>query len=121
MKFERMIALRIVPVQAKDFMLGLLNRASNRGLSVAVSNLGNIRLPEQVAAHTTRMFFHVSAVRPQFCAVSCAGQLTVSFTSPFADTDHVREFARFLSVRGVPVQVAASRVTEEEIQLGAPL
>ena len=119
MRFESMIVLRIVPVQIKNVMLGLLNRASNRGLSVAVSNLGNIRLPEQVAAHVTRMFFHVSAVRPQFCAVSCAGQLTVSFTSPFIDTDHVREFVRFLTARGVPVQVAASRVTDEEIQQGS--
>lgn len=114
-RFERMVVLRIVPSPLKNLLLGLLNRASNRGLTVAISNLGNIRLPEPAASHTTRMLFHVSGVRPQFCAVSYAGRLTISFTSPFTETGHVREFARFLSARGIPVAVSAGRVTEEEI------
>jgi hypothetical protein len=114
-RFERMVVLRIVPSPIKNLLLGLLNRASNRGLTVAISNLGNIRLPEPAASHTTRMLFHVSAVRPQFCAVSYAGRLTISFTSPFTETGHVREFARFLSARGIPVAVSAGRVTEEEL------
>lgn len=114
-RFERMIVLRIVPSPIKNLLLGLLNRASNRGLTVAVSNLGNIRLPEPAASHTTRMLFHVSAVRPQFCSVSYGGRLTISFTSPFTDTGHVREFARFLSARGIPVTAAAARVTDEEL------
>ena len=40
------------------------------------------------------MQFHVSAVRPQLCAISHAGLLTLTFTSPFTETDHIREFAR---------------------------
>ena len=119
-RFERMIVLRIVPSPIKNLLLGLLNRASNRGLTVAISNLGNIRLPEPAASHTTRMLFHVSAVRPQFCSVSYAGRLTISFTSPFTETGHVREFARFLSARGIPVAVSAARVTEEELSAMAP-
>ncbi|MGI6877244.1 alcohol acetyltransferase [Microbacterium sp. gxy059] len=115
-RFERMIALRIVPRPLKDLFLGWFNLASNRGLTVAVSNLGRVTLPESVDPHVGRMMFHVSAVRPQFCAMSHAGKLTVSFTSPFVETDHVREFARLLTARGVEVDVAAARVTEEEIE-----
>lgn len=114
-RFERMIVLRIVPRPLKDVILGMLNRASNRGLTVAISNLGNIRLPDSVAAHVTRMFLHVSAVRPQLCAVSHAGRLTISFTSPFSETGHIREFARHLSAEGIAVTVAAARVTEDEL------
>ncbi|MGO2097450.1 MAG: alcohol acetyltransferase, partial [Candidatus Microbacterium stercoravium] len=88
---------------------------SNRGLTVAVSNLGNIRLPQPAGAHVTRMLFHVSAVRPQFCVVSHAGALTISFTSPFSETEHIREFARRLSAEGIDVTVAAARVTEDEL------
>ncbi len=61
------------------------------------------------------MQFHVSAVRPQLCAISHAGLLTLTFTSPFVETDHVREIARLLSAGGVAVTVAAARVTEAEI------
>lgn len=117
-RVERMPGLRIVPRPLKGVILGLVNRHSNRGLSVAVSNLGRMSLPEPAESHVRRVLFHVSAVRPQFCATSHAGLLTVSFTSPFVETDHIREFTRMLTAEGVDVTVAAERVTEGEIAEG---
>ena len=114
-RFERTPALRIVPRPLKDAILGLINRLSNRGLTVAVSNLGRVVLPEPAESRVGRMLFHVSAVRPQFCAMSHAGLLTISFTSPFVETGHIREFARLLTAQGVDVTVAAARVTEAEL------
>jgi hypothetical protein len=114
-RFERMPLLRILPRPLKDLILKLVNWGNNRGLSVAVSNLGRVSLPEPAASHVGRMLFHVSAVRPQFCAISHAGLLTITFTSPFTETGHVREFARLLTARGIDVTVAAARVTEEEL------
>nr|WP_226849722.1 alcohol acetyltransferase [Brachybacterium tyrofermentans] len=114
-RFERMPALRVMPRPVKDVILDQVNRASNRGLTLAVSNLGRVVLPEEVAEHVDRLIFQVSAVRPQFCAISHAGVLTVSFTSPFLETDHVREFARILTAAGVDVTVVAARVTEQEL------
>jgi len=114
-RFERMPGLRIVPRPLKDIVLGLINAVANRGLTVAVSNLGQVRLPDPAEAHVGRMLFHVSAARPQFCAMSHAGLLTISFTSPFVETGHIREFARQLTARGVDVSVAAARVTEAEL------
>lgn len=114
-RFERTPLLRVVPRPVKDLILGLVNRVNNRGLTVAVSNLGRVILPEHAEPRTGRMMFHVSAVRPQFCAISHAGMLTVTFTSPFTETDHVREFARMLTARGIAVTVAAARVTEHEL------
>lgn len=114
-RFERMPGLRIVPRPLKDVVLGLINAVANRGLTVAVSNLGQVRLPDPAEAHVGRMLFHVSAARPQFCAMSHAGLLTISFTSPFVETGHIREFARQLTTRGMDVSVAAARVTEAEL------
>ena len=114
-RFEQMPALRILPRPLKDLILRQFNRGVNRSLSVAVSNLGRVSLPEPAEAQVGRMLFHVSAARPQFCAMSHAGQLTISFTSPFTETAHVREFARLLSEQGVEVSVAAARVTEAEL------
>ncbi|WP_087004560.1 alcohol acetyltransferase [Brevibacterium yomogidense] len=114
-RFERMPLLRILPRGIKDVILGLVNVANNRGLTVAVSNLGRVALPEPAESRVRRMMFHVAAVRPQFCSMSHDGILTVSFTSPFTETDHVREFARMLAVGGVDVSVAATRVTEDEV------
>lgn len=114
-RFERTPLLRILPRVLKDAILRLINWGNNRGLSVAVSNLGRVVLPEPAGSRVGRMLFHVSAVRPQFCAMSHAGQLTISFTSPFIETDHVRAFARMLTEQGVDVTVSAARVTEAEL------
>ena len=114
-RFERSPMLRIVPRPLKDVILRGINWANNRGLSVAVSNLGRVTLPEPLDSHVGRMAFHVSAVRPQVCVISHAGLLTFSFTSPFIETDHVKEFARLLTSQGVDVTVDAARVTEAEL------
>lgn len=119
-RFERMPVLRIIPRPFKDVILGVANRISNRSLSVAISNLGRVTLPSPADAHVGRMLFQVSAARPQFCAMSHAGLLTVSFTSPFTETGHIREFARMLAASGVGVTVAAARVTEAELQEEGP-
>jgi hypothetical protein len=115
LRVERAPLARIVPRPLKDLLLGLVNRANNRSLTIAISNLGRVTLPEAVAPHVGRIAFHVSSARPQFCAISHAGLLTISFTSPFVETAHVREFARLLTEAGIEVSLAASRTTEAEL------
>lgn len=118
-KFERSPFLRIVPRPAKDVILRGLNWVNNRGLTVSVSNLGRVSLPDWITPHVGQMGFHVSAVRPQICVMSHAGLLSMSFTSPFIETDHIRHFARHLTDQGIAVTVAATRVTNTEIAEGA--
>jgi hypothetical protein len=110
-----MPVLRIVPRPLKDVILKLVNHGSNRSLTIAVSNLGRLSLPEPADSHVGRMLFHVSAARPQLSVASHADLLTLSFTSPLTETDHIREFAQLLSASGVEVTVAAVRVTETEL------
>lgn len=114
-RFERMPLLRIVPRPLKDVILKAINWGNNRALTVAVSNLGQVRLPVPAESHVRRVLFCTAAVRPQFCAVSHADLMTISFTSPFVQTGGVREFARLLTGQGIRVTVAMSRVTEAEI------
>ena len=53
------------PRPLKDVILKLVNHGSNRSLTIAVSNLGRLSLPEPAGSHVGRMLFHVSAARPQ--------------------------------------------------------
>ncbi|GAA4528330.1 alcohol acetyltransferase [Brachybacterium paraconglomeratum] len=114
-RVERMALARIVPRPVKDRLLSVINYANNRRLTVAISNLGRVTLPEPAESHVGRMLFHVSAVRPQFCAISHDGQLTLSFTAPFVQTAHVREYAALLTEAGIEVTVSAARVSEDEL------
>ncbi|MDJ1370321.1 hypothetical protein [Gulosibacter molinativorax] len=119
-RLERLAVLRILPRPFKDLILRVVNWGNNRGLTVAVSNLGRVSLPRRVDSHVGRMLFHVSAVRPQFCAMTHAGILAIVFSSPFTETGHVKEFARLLSDRGIDVNVAAAAVTELELAEVSP-
>src|SRR5699024_387919 len=47
-RFERSPMLRIVPRPRKDVVLRVINWVNNRGLSVSVSNLGRVTLPQPV-------------------------------------------------------------------------
>src|SRR5699024_8780492 len=54
-RFERSPMLRIVPRPLKDVVLRVINWVNNRGLSVSVSNLGRVTLPQPVESHVGRM------------------------------------------------------------------
>jgi hypothetical protein len=114
-RVEEAVVVRMIPLVLKDGPLGVIGRTAGRGFTVAVSNLGVADLPGPIGAHVRRVFFHVSAVRPQVGVVSHAGRLTLSFTSPFEEVDHVREFARILTAKGIEATVAMGRVTEAEL------
>lgn len=114
--FERHPLIRVVPRPLKDRLLSLINRMSNRGITVATSNLGRVRLPDPVRRHIGRLYFHVSAIRPQFSVISHEDHVTVSFTSPFVETDYHAAVVRHFTSRGVPVEINSTRVTAEELQ-----
>jgi len=118
--FELNPAIRVIPRPLKDLILGAVNRLNNRTLTVAISNLGRVELPPSAGDHVGAIHFAVSAARPQFCCVTHAGVLTLSFTSPFSDTRHHALFVRALTERGVPVTVAATRVTRAELEDAGP-
>src|SRR5699024_12429867 len=76
---ERMVAVRVVPRQIKDVLLRWINWGNNRGLTVAVSNLWRVNLPDPIEPFVHRMAFHDSAVRPQLYLMTRSGMITVIF------------------------------------------
>ena len=114
--FEYSPFTRMVFRPIKDLVLKLVNYVSNRNLTIAISNLGKVTFPDPIDGYIEKMYFHTSAVRPQFCAISHGDQLTVSFTSPFVDSTIEEQFVRVLTDAGVAVTVAANKVTSEDLE-----
>ncbi|CZR07506.1 alcohol acetyltransferase [Trichococcus ilyis] len=115
--FEYSPFTRMVFRPIKDLVLKLVNYISNRNLTIAISNLGKVVFPEPIDAYIGKMYFHTSAVRPQFCAISHGEHLTVSFTSPFVESTIQEQFVRILTDAGVAVTVAANKVTSEDLEV----
>ena len=113
--FEHHPLGRVLPQPIKDVVLGAVNRLNNRNLTVAMTNIGRVSFPGPVDAHVGAVYLAVSAARPQFSMASHGDILTVSFTSPFIQTQHQAAFVRELTGRGVMVQVAVGKVTVTEL------
>src|SRR5699024_1158812 len=115
-KFEYNPFIRILLRPIKDFILRMVNRMNNRSITLAMSNLGRVKLPDEISAHIQQFYFYTSVIRPQFCMISYQNKLTVSFTSPFLDMDIYRQFIENLSSLGIEVTADVNSVTESELK-----
>lgn len=115
-EFEFNPAARIIPRPIKDLILKGFNKLNNRKISLAMSNLGLVNLPEKLTEHVDNLYFYTSVIRPQFCVNSYNDVLNVLFTSPFAETDIFALFVRHLTKEGLEVTLDVNRVTREELE-----
>ncbi|SEI85088.1 Alcohol acetyltransferase [Alkalibacterium gilvum] len=115
MRFEFYPLIRIAPRPLKDGVLKAVNYFNNKNITVAMSNLGRVQLPEGMEEYVKQTFFYTSAVRPQFCLMSYREVLSICFTSPFIETDIHREFVRLLTEREIDVTMDVNKVSREEI------
>jgi len=114
-EFEFNPFARVIPRPLKDLILKLSNKLNNRKITVAMSNLGVIDLPEMMDTYVENVYFYTSVVRPQFCMISYGDHLNLSFTSPFIETDIYQYFVEFLAGQGLTLTVDANKVTQEEL------
>lgn len=112
--FEFHPAIRVVFRPVKDMLLKWVSLYTNRKITVAMSNLGRLGLPEVVEPYVDNIYFYTSVVRPQFCMNSYKDTLNILLTSPFIDTSIQKLFVRHLSEEGLKIQVDANKVIREE-------
>ncbi len=115
-RFEFNPFARITFRPIKDGVLKIANYFINKKITVAMSNLGRVQLPEGMEQYVKQTLFYTAAIRPQFCLMSYQDVLTISFTSPFVETAIHREFVRLLTDRGVSVVMDVNRVSREEME-----
>lgn len=117
-EFERNPIARMIPRFAKDFILQMVNKRNNRKITVAMSNLGLVRLPDKIGDMVDKISFYTSVIRPQFCMMSYGNNLNITFTSPFTETTLQQKFVKYLTDQGVDITVDANKVTSKELDVG---
>lgn len=114
-EFEKNPLARVVPRPIKDMALNLINKLNNRKITVAMSNLGILNLPEEMKKHVKDYYFYTAVVRPQFFVISYKDKLNITFSSPFEETDIFRYFVQYLTEQGLSGSVDVNKVTREEL------
>ena len=106
--FERTSFIKVIPLPLKDFVLRMVDRYNEKGITAALSNIGRIDLPEEFSPYINQFTVCTSARRPQLSVCSYKDNLTLSFTSPFLDTEIQRNFFEFLSEKGIDINIASN-------------
>ncbi len=105
--------LRVTPLFIKNIAMKLtFNLVGDRKSSTSISNLGNVKLPPQMAQYVTRMDFILGPLsRNQIVcgALTYNGKLIMNFVRTIKESTLEREFFRFLVRLGVPVKMESNQ------------
>ena len=115
MAFEFHPVGRVILRVVKDFVLKIVNKINNRRISLAMSNLGVIKLPQNVQSQVSNIYFYTSVIRPQFCVNSYQDKLTIVFSSPYIEVDIFKHFIQILGSQDVSISVDVNKVSEQEL------
>ena len=111
-KSERNMALRIMPLFIKNFaMKCVYNLIGERKTCTTLTNLGNVVLPDEMAAYVQRMDFVLGplAQNPLACAcLSYQGILYFSVCRTIQEPKWEREFFTELVQMGIPVKIESN-------------
>lgn len=99
---------KTVPLQAKIAALRMAGLLAEREDTAAFSNIGRIVMPERAQEYISLFDVFVSTKRPQFCLCSFGDTLSVSISSPLADTGLQMRFFRKLTGMGLNVRIVSN-------------
>ncbi len=109
---EKNLVSKLIPLVLKSPGLRVGNTVFNRSFTAGLSNLGRMKLPEELA-HYVRLFDVFSSnSKLDICLCSYQDQMAISFTSSFASVDIQRHFIQGLSKLGIQVTVDTNMILE---------
>jgi len=111
---EHNIAIRVVPLFIKDLTIGFINKAAKSGVTTTMSNLGNIKMPENVSEYIDRFSAFMTAPSQQICVASFGDKLVFGEVSAYATHDIMLHFFRRLVSMGLDVEITSSDYDEDE-------
>lgn len=110
---ERMLVLRLIPLFIKNFVMKMVfNSVGEKKSCLSFSNLGEIRLPENMKEYINRIDFILGpqAQAPYNCsAYSYKGTLNVTFSRDIKESRLETYFFRELQALGIEVTVQSNQ------------
>lgn len=109
---ERSMAVRLIPLFLKNIVMKMIfDMVGERKSCLSLSNLGQIRLPEEMERYVTRVDFilGVQAATPYNCGVVSYGDsVYINFIRGVRETGLEYRFFKVLQEQGLPVQAQSN-------------
>ena len=107
-KMERHPVVRICPLFLKDFIMKTLQSVSMKRRTVTLSNVGRIAMAEPFASSIERFDVFNSSSSRQICMCTFGDNMTLTFSTIFAEHEVERAFFRRMAAVDPDIVVAAS-------------
>ena len=110
---EHNFGIKMIPLPIKDFGIGCFDRAAKKGVTSSMSNLGQIKMPEEVADYIDGFSAFMTAASQQICVCSYKDRLSFGEVSPFKTHKSMLNFFRCLTELGIEVEIGTNDYDEE--------
>lgn len=105
---EKNYVTRAVPLFLKGPTLKLAHHFNSEEVTTSFSNIGKVTMPQEVEGYIDGFDFCVSTRKIQVCLCSFRDELSISFTSPFVNTEVQKHFFRALTANGIGVTLSTN-------------
>lgn len=110
---EHNIFARATPLVIKNIILKKAYNLSASENTAALSNIGRISMPQELAAYIRLFDVFVSTKKLQLCMCSYEDNLSLTFTAPFVSAEVQKNFFRTLTHMGIDVRLATNKIDDE--------
>ena len=80
---EHNVGIKIIPLPIKDMGIGFFDRNAKKGVTSSMSNLGQIKMPDEIADYIDRFSAFMTAASQQITVCSYKDKLVFGEVSPF--------------------------------------
>ncbi|MDO5402548.1 MAG: DUF6320 domain-containing protein [Eubacteriales bacterium] len=112
-KMEKNPFLRGIPLELKIISMRLAASMSTGEITAVYSNIGALKLPDEIGGYVQRFGFFVSTPKVQMCSCSYKDEFTVSITSAFENDNIQRNFLRNLKTMGIDAKDSKTEYPKE--------
>lgn len=115
-KMEKNPFLRGIPLELKIISMRLAASMSTGEITAVYSNIGALKLPDEIGDYVERFGFFVSTPKVQMCSCSYGDEFTVSITSAFESENVQRNFIRVLKSIGIEAKDKETEYPEDVVR-----
>ncbi len=109
--------VKIAPLPFKNFVLKTVRDINIKRESSVISNMGQVRMPEEFKGMIKNFAVYVSTRNIQLNICSYEDVLQMSFTSSYVSADVQRNFFRMLTEQGIDITIRSNDSYAEEADI----
>ncbi len=110
---EHNLAIKMVPLPIKDWTIGRFDRAAKKGVTTSMSNLGQIKMPDEVTEYIDRFAAFMTASSQQITVCTFKDKMVFGEASPYKTHEVMLNFFRCLTELGIDVELGSNDYDEE--------